>query len=886
MKKSLLAIGLSLASFISLNAQEIWDDFDNPSKVNYIYWTGELTRGYDNPNTTGINPSAKIAHYWRNDQQLYDIIVIDPAGTTVVADVSGFLNGSKKMSMKLYTNAPVGTPVQIILENKAKAAGEYPAGRHSVYTAITKVQDNWEEIEFIFNSQEGQPDASVLNTEIDRMVILFNPGVAAEHLYQFDDLKGPDFFDPCGNITKDFSIIDNFECQRNLNYLFFNGTFYPEDNPLTNGINTSEKCGYFKKYGPPANDGAFGGDLMEPFTTDQYNTAKIQLYSTAPSQNFYVILQDAGNTTLLERILVTESTTAWQEYTVDLKAIPVSASIAKVVLLLNPGTPTEDFIYLDNFTLGNSSCTTPAPTGNSVQNFCNSATINDIIANGSIIKWYDASTDGNLLSIETPLVNGQTYYASQTVNGCESQSRLAVTAIIINTSEPTGFSTQEFCNSAIINDIIVNGTNIKWYDAANGGNLLTLGTSLVNGMIYYASQTVNGCESQNRLAVTTIFKTSAPTGSTEQVFCNSATINDLIVNGSIIKWYDASTDGNLLSTETPLVNGQTYYASQTIDGCESQNRLAVIVNFNISSPSGLNVQIFCNSANIIDLVVTGSNIKWYDAAEGGNLLNTGSSLINGQIYYASQTVNGCESQSRFAVTAIIIITTPPSGLSNQEFCNSAIINDIIVNGFSIQWYDAATGGNLINTGTSLVNGQIYYASQTVNGCESSTRFSVQVAIIPKPENSVTLSGGTLTANHSGGSYQWLDCDNNLNPISGANLISFTPLLTGNYAVQITQDGCVANSDCYLLAVSSVGNRYTERIYNTINKLYPNPNNGTFNFETSEVGNFLVINSLGQKIFEFEVSNANNEIIVPNASKGVYYLINSEFNIKPIKLIIY
>jgi hypothetical protein len=347
MKKTLLTIAISLAFFINVNAQETWDDFDNTTKVNYIYWTGELTRGYDNPNTTGINPSAKIAHYWRNDQAEYDFIVIDPSGTTVVADVSVFLNSSKKMSMKLYTDAPIGTPVQISLENKGKAAGDYPAGRHSVYTAITKVQDNWEEIEFEFTFQ---PDASVLNTEIDRMVILFNPGVAAEHLYQFDDLKGPDFFDPCGNITKDFSIIDNFECQRNLNYLFFNGSFYPEDNPLTNGINTSEKAGFFKKYGNPPNDGAFGGDLMEPFNTEEYNTAKIQLYSAAPAQNFIVIFRE-GSTEHLKKDLVTQSTAAWQEYTIDLSSIPSTASVNNLVLLLNPGSPTEDFIYLDNFTL-------------------------------------------------------------------------------------------------------------------------------------------------------------------------------------------------------------------------------------------------------------------------------------------------------------------------------------------------------------------------------------------------------------------------------------------------------------------------------------------------------------------------------------------------------
>jgi hypothetical protein len=347
MKKTLLTIAISLAFFINVNAQEIWDDFDSPSKVNYIFTTGSLNRDFSNPKTTGINTSEKCAYYQRNISTPYDVIVIDPAGTRIIDDVSGFLTGSKKITFKIFTNAPIGTKIQITLENKATASPtNYPIGRHSDYIAYTSVTNDWEELVFDYDKQ---PDPSVSSTTIDRMVILVNPESNTEDLYLFDDLKGPEFIDPCGNITKDYSIVDDFECQRNLNFGFFNGTFLTEANPLKNGINQSERVGYFQKW--PGGDGAFGGDLIEPFTTEKYNTAKIQFYATTPALNFFVILQDAGNTTLLEKILVTESTTAWQEYTVDLKAISTSASIAKVVLLLNPGTPTEDFIYLDNFTL-------------------------------------------------------------------------------------------------------------------------------------------------------------------------------------------------------------------------------------------------------------------------------------------------------------------------------------------------------------------------------------------------------------------------------------------------------------------------------------------------------------------------------------------------------
>jgi len=56
---------------------------------------------------------------------------------------------------------------------------------------------------------------------------------------------------------------------------------------------------------------------------------------------------------------------------------------------------------------------------------------------GSNIKWYAASTGGSPLATSTLLVNGTTYYASQTVNGVESATRLAVTATVSTTTPGT-----------------------------------------------------------------------------------------------------------------------------------------------------------------------------------------------------------------------------------------------------------------------------------------------------------------------------------------------------------------------------------------------------------------------------------------------------------------
>jgi hypothetical protein len=72
----------------------------------------------------------------------------------------------------------------------------------------------------------------------------------------------------------------------------------------------------------------------------------------------------------------------------------------------------------------------PAPTGNTTQNFTSGQTIANLIVSGSNIRWYSTLVPSlsTLLTLTTPLVNGTTYYATQTIAGAESPRVLGVTA--------------------------------------------------------------------------------------------------------------------------------------------------------------------------------------------------------------------------------------------------------------------------------------------------------------------------------------------------------------------------------------------------------------------------------------------------------------------------
>jgi uncharacterized repeat protein (TIGR01451 family)/gliding motility-associated-like protein len=291
-----------------------------------------------------------------------------------------------------------------------------------------------------------------------------------------------------------------------------------------------------------------------------------------------------------------------------------------------------------------------------------------------IFTWYSDAALTNVIATGenygvTPISTTTYYVTVQGDNVCENAPNTAKEIVITvnpNPGTPTGNATQEFCltSNALVSDLVTNENNVIWYDATSGGNVISVGTALINGTIYYGSLTVGTCESITRLAVTAIInEAGTPTGNATQEFClgSNALVSDLVTNESNVIWYDAATGGNVVSAGTTLVNGTIYYGSLTAGTCESIMRLAVTAIINeAATPTGNATQEFCLASNALvsDLVTNENNVIWYDAATGGNVVSAGTTLVNGTIYYGSLTAGTCESIIRLAVTAVIKADLP------------------------------------------------------------------------------------------------------------------------------------------------------------------------------------------------------------------------------------
>ena len=362
---------------------------------------------------------------------------------------------------------------------------------------------------------------------------------------------------------------------------------------------------------------------------------------------------------------------------------------------------------------------TPAPIASS-QTFCNNATVANLVATGTDIKWYGASTGGTAIASTTALASGN-YFVTQTLNSCESEIRTAVVVTLNATPAPTA-SSQTFCNAAAVANLTATGTAIKWYTSASGGSSLST-TSALASRTYYATQSLGTCESEIRTEVVVTVNVTPPASASAQTFCNAATVANLTAAGTAIKWYTSASGGSALSTSTALASG-SFYVTQTLGTCESEIRTAVVVTVNVTPPASASAQTFCNAATVANLTAAGTAIKWYTSASGGSALSTSTALASGS-FYVTQTLGTCESETRTAVVVTLNVTPVPMS-SSQTFSSSATVADLNATGTALKWYSSATGGSALALSSVLASGT-YYVTQTLNNCESA-RVGVLVTV--------------------------------------------------------------------------------------------------------------------------------------------------------------
>jgi gliding motility-associated-like protein len=261
----------------------------------------------------------------------------------------------------------------------------------------------------------------------------------------------------------------------------------------------------------------------------------------------------------------------------------------------------------------------PNPTVTTVQPDCFTATGSITIQDIQTGYSFDNGATWTTLNTVTGLIPDDYVVVTKNTLGCISNPVTVTISAFVNTEPLPVAAAQTFCiyNNATLADVAISGTNVQWYSAASGGSALPLSTVLQTAT-YYASQSVTACES-NRIAVAiTVLDIQAPTGDALQEFCTTQTptVALLEAQGNALQWYDSAAGGNVLAVTTPLTNGAVYYATQTTNGCESQNRLAVTVSIVVPTVPVSNVSHYvCDELNdgeeVADLTVYTPEITNY-----------------------------------------------------------------------------------------------------------------------------------------------------------------------------------------------------------------------------------------------------------------------------------
>lgn len=368
---------------------------------------------------------------------------------------------------------------------------------------------------------------------------------------------------------------------------------------------------------------------------------------------------------------------------------------------------------------------------------------------------------------------------------------------------PTASNSQAFCklSDPTISDLVVNGINLKWYDQT--GNILSTSTLLENNKKYFVSQTSGTCESAKAEITVTLNDPSAPTGSIQQDFCSAQhpTVSNLTVSGQNVIWYDSS--GTILTASAPLSNGKTYYATQTVGGCESTQKLAVKVSVaNGGIPAGDYSTAFCNdtvsntkTVNLNDYKTnliantSGLTFDFFDSANqsisnpANQKLTVGANEFNVKISNAL----GC------FVNVKLTLTLDPKPLLNMPqtagFCNGQPVNVDAGSGFSSYEWSKENNPAVISTSQIFsVSTAGKYTVKVKNsfGCENSASVTVTQSSLGVITGVQIVNNSATVIMSNPGDFLY-----SLDNVSWQNSNSFTNLSNGNHTAFVkTSGGCV------------------------------------------------------------------------------------------------
>ena len=202
------------------------------------------------------------------------------------------------------------------------------------------------------------------------------------------------------------------------------------------------------------------------------------------------------------------------------------------------------------------------------------------------------------------------------------------------------------CQDAPSAPLTAPGTGITWWPGPTGGvgssTPPTPNTSIPGTYVYWVTQQVGLCTSDRAPDTVNIIPLPLPPSlSGVTPYCQGAAFVPFSVTGSNVLWYTVAT-GGIGSVTAPTVNtgvpgSYTYYASQTVNGCEGPRQAITTTVLDSIIPSfTYDVHLGCHGDTVIfhNTSVNADHYVWY---MGDGAVDTNASPVH--IYLSQGTYN-------------------------------------------------------------------------------------------------------------------------------------------------------------------------------------------------------------------------------------------------------
>jgi len=407
-------------------------------------------------------------------------------------------------------------------------------------------------------------------------------------------------------------------------------------------------------------------------------------------------------------------TASFSSNTITISGTPTSSGTFNYVITLTGGC---NAITASGTITVTATVSTPTISSSGSTTICsgNSITLTSSSASGGSYLW---STGATTQSIS---VNAAGTYSVTVTNagGCSATSANTVTTVRNSPTVSSSSGASRCGTGSVTLSATASAGDLKWYDASTNGTLLATATSyspsISSTTTYYVEANDGTCASSRTAITGTVTSIPTITASTGASLCvtGTATISATASNGTI-KWYDASTNGNLLSSgssyTTPSISSTTTYYAEAVDGsCVSASRMAVVVSYGSIS---INITGNTTDYDLVSLTASGgTSYAW----NGGNSSTTAANSFDESGTYTVTVTDGsgCSGSQSVEVTVklrglnkygeLVDVKNKQVNRHGEEGGNNPILNNGLIKSYSknLQFYiDASNFSSYSGTGTT------------------------------------------------------------------------------------------------------------------------------------------------------------------------------------------